>query len=361
MVLGHPSNIEHIATGGTMDSIWSPEKDTAVPAQTSLAAEYLQFLGRHGYPDIQSDVLMLKDSRDITIEDKKLVARRVAESAVPKAIVTSGTYLMTEVGRRIQGHPTMRTNPFNKRVAMVASLTPLQGYSMSDAGFNLGMAQAALENLNGSSVVGVVNGIVAPIEVLEKDLTTATFESVDTSDSLLGYNHYTIIPAGGTMDFVFNGLDGVEPAATSFVPGYIRNQVRSTLEFDATPPILKDSRNLTEEDIDMVIDLVRGAPTEFVIITSGILRIAKLRDRLNKALLEGDDHDKQRRVVLTGARYMLNSLDRSDAPYNLGYAHGKLGTVAPGAHIALAGRMIEDTEDPLSYVYHDDELAKIAA
>jgi L-asparaginase/Glu-tRNA(Gln) amidotransferase subunit D len=339
MILGQPSGIEHIATGGTMDSVWSPEKDTAVPAQVSMAAEYLQFLSRHGYPDIPSEVLVLKDSRDIEIEDKKLVARRVAESAVRKAIVTSGTYLMTDIGRRIQAHPTMRNNYFNKCVAMVASLTPLEGFSMSDGGFNLGMAQAVLEDLDpqqSSSVVGVVNGVVAPISVLEKDLTTATFESVDTSDSLLGYSHYTLVPAGGTIDFVFNGLDGVEPAETSFVPGYIRNKVRSSIEFDSTPPILKDSRNLTPVDIDMVIEIVRQAPSEFVLVTSGVLKMPDLRARLDKALASGDDHDRNRRVVLTGARYMLNSLDRSDAPFNLGYAHGKLGTVKPGAHIAIA-------------------------
>jgi L-asparaginase len=361
MILGQSSGIEHVATGGTIDSIWSPERDTAVPAQVSVSAEYFQFLSRHGYPEIQSEVLMLKDSREITIDDKKRIALRIAESAIRHAIVTSGTYLMTDVGRRIQSHPSMRQNHFGKKAAMVASLTPMDGFSMSDGGFNLGMAHAALEDLDpdkSSNVVGVVNGIVAPISVLEKDLTTATFESVDTSDSLLGYNHYTIIPAGGTIDFVFNGLDGVQPAETSFVPGYIRDKVRTTIDFVATPPILKDSRNLTSDDIDMVVAMVRQAPSEFVLVTAGVLRMSELRSRLSEALAHGDDHDRSRRVVLTGARYMLHSLDKSDAPYNLGYAHGKLGTVQPGAHIALAGRLINDDDDPLRYVYTPEELAK---
>jgi hypothetical protein len=159
--------------------------------------------------------------------------------------------------------------------------------------------------------------------------------------------------------FTFNGLDGVEPAETSFVPSYIRNRVRSSIEFDATPPILKDSRNLTSEDMDMVIELVRQAPAEFVLVTAGILRMSELRARLDEALRQGDDHDRDRRVVLTGARYMLSSLSKSDAPYNLGYAHGKLGTVRPGAHIALAGRLIDDQEDPLNYVYKPSELERV--
>ncbi len=363
MTLTQQSNIEHIVTGGTIDSVWSPEKDTARPGTTSMAAEYFQFLARHGYPGVKSDILMLKDSRDITVEDKHTIARRVAESPVPRAIVTCGTYLMTEVGRRIQAYPSMRKNPFGKRVAMVASLTPLEGFNMSDGGFNLGMAQAVLETnfSRDCPVVGVVNGIVAPIDSLEKDLTTATFGSIDIDDSMLGYDHYTLIPAGGTIDFTFNGLDAVEPAATSFVPGYIRNRVRSKIEFDATPPILKDSRDLTAGELDIIVELVRKASTNFVLVTAGLIKIADLRAKLSEALASGSDQDHQKRVILTGSRYMLNSIDMSDAPYNLGYALGKLGTVEPGVHIALAGRIISPDEDPLPYVYTDNELAKILA
>jgi hypothetical protein len=88
------------------------------------------------------------------------------------------------------------------------------------------------------------------------------------------------------------------------------------------------------------------------------LRMHELRARLSEALANGDDHDRERRVVLTGARYMLRSLDKTDAPYNLGYAHGKLGAVRPGAHVALAGRLIDDNDDPLRYVYSPEELDK---
>lgn len=355
MILGEASGIEHIATGGTIESVWVPERDAAIPQVSSFAGNYFQFLAKRGYPDITSETLMLKDSREITIDDKKQIARRVAESATRKTIVTSGTYLMTEIGRRIQTHPSMHRNPFDKRVAMVSCLTPLEGFSMSDGAFGLGMAHAILENPNiNAPVVGVVNGMAASIDQLEKDLTTATFESIDTSNSLLGYGRYTLIPAGGTIDFVFDGLDGVEPAATSFIPNYLRQKVRTTIEFDSTPPILKDSRQLSDDDMDKVVDLVREAPTEFVMITAGLLRMAQLRDRLASGLSTGEHRD--RRVLITGARYMLNSLDKSDAPYNLGYAHGKLGAVDPGVHIAVTGRVIGDYENPLPYCYNDAEL-----
>lgn len=359
MTVDQTSNIQHIATGGTIDSIWSPERDTAVAAKSSLVTDYFQFLSQHGYPHINSKTLLLKDSRDITVEDRQLIAREVAESASPRTIVTCGTYLMTEVGRRIKAYPTMRDNAFKKRVAMVASLTPLRGFNMSDGGFNLGMAQAALElDLpEAHTVLGVVNGIIAPIDALEKDLTTATFGAIDLEDNLLGYDKYALIPAGGTIDFTFNGLDAVEPASSSFVPDYIRNQVRSKLEFNATPPILKDSRDLTGADLDIIAQLVCKAQTGHVIVTAGLIKMAELRDKIQNALASSGERNQQKRVIITGSRYMLSSIDMSDAPYNLGYAHGKLGAVKPGVHIALAGRIIDD--DPLRYAYSDNELARI--
>ncbi len=355
MILGEPSGIEHIASGGTVESIWSPEEDTAVSPPISIVQLFYQFLTEHGYPHISSDVLMLKDSREITIGDKGEIAQRVAESAMQKTVVTSGTYLMAEIGKRIQNHPSMQQNRFLKKVAMVASLIPLRGFTMSDGGFNLGMAQAVLESPRVTEpVVGVVNGAVAPIHKLEKDLTTATFENLDPSDNLLGYDSFTLVPAGGTIDFVFNGLDGVEPAPNSFIPSFLRHNVRTRTPFSAMPPILKDSRNLTNEDMDIVVDMIREAPTKHVLVTAGLIRIGELRDRVSQGLATGDDRD--RNVFITGSRYLLNSAEFSDAAYNLGYACGQLGLVHAGVHLSVTGRVVADHEDPLSYCYKDSEL-----
>jgi hypothetical protein len=237
-------------------------------------------------------------------------------------------------------------------------MIPMKGMQMSDGGFSAGLAQAALENESITDpVIGVVNGQVAPIETLEKDLTTATFEVVDSKDSLLGYESYTLIPGGGTIDFEFDGLDGVHPAQESLVPGYLRNNIRTFVDFDAMPPILKDSRLLTQEDIDMIVAYAQEAPTEHILVTAGLLRMAELRDNIKKGLAGKEHRDK--RVVITGARYMLGSLGRTDAPYNLGYAHGKLGTITPGTHVAITGRLLEAGQDPLEYCYTDEELATV--
>ncbi|HUP26667.1 MAG TPA: asparaginase domain-containing protein [Candidatus Limnocylindrales bacterium] len=364
MILGERSDIEHQATGGTVDMIWSPERDGVTTVSYSASANLFGFLAAElGFPLINSQVLMQKDSREIDDQDLDRIVNHVAESGAKRTIVTSGTYAMDGIGKEIASHPNLVTNTQRRAIAMVSSIIPLTGFEQSDGGFNLGMATAVLQHVDPTKVpvFGVASGIAAPIDKMRKSLHNATFR-VDAGINMLGYRNYSLVPAGGTIDFVSNGLDGVEPARKSLIPDYIRDNVRSTVSFHATPPILKDSRYLTKEDRDLIVDLIRQDTTGFVVVTSGLLKVGLLRDRLNEALRQSvDDHDKNRRVVITGSRFLLAmSGVRSDAAFNLGYAHGMLGNIEPGrAHIAVTGRVIGEHEDPLAYCYSVEELQKI--
>lgn len=55
----------HYATGGTIDSEWVPTEDTAIPKSESEVAKYFDSLGGLGFPEVESETLMLKDSRQI--------------------------------------------------------------------------------------------------------------------------------------------------------------------------------------------------------------------------------------------------------------------------------------------------------
>ena len=75
---------EHIATGGTIDSVWSPEADSAIPADRTVVGEYLGFLADCGVSPIDSYTAMMKDSRQITIADKDALAKRVADHTIKR-------------------------------------------------------------------------------------------------------------------------------------------------------------------------------------------------------------------------------------------------------------------------------------
>ena len=365
MILGERSEIDHYATGGTIDMVWAPQNDKVECVPYSAAANLLNFLATDlGYPVVSSRVLMERDSREITDQERVKIVNQVAECGAKRVVVTIGTYAMDGIGKDIAAHPNMTSNTQRRAVAMVSSIIPLAGFEKSDGGFNLGMATAVLQHVDPAKVpvFGVASGIAAPIDKMGKHLNDATFRA-DPRTNMLGYSEYTLVPAGGTIDFVSNSLDGIEAARNSQIPDYMRENVRSSIGFYATPPILKDSRYLTEEDRDLIVDMVREDTSGFVVVTSGLLKIALLRDRINEALTRStDDHDKNRRIVVTGSRFMLALPGvRSDAAFNLGYAHGMLGKVTPGvAHIAVTGRVIGNDEDPLAYCYNEDELKKIA-
>lgn len=266
---------------------------------------------------------------------------------------------MPDIGRHISRHANRaHFDRFDKRIAITGALTPLDGFSMSDGGFNLGMSAAVLEEASlEERILAVMNGTAVPADDLEKDLTTSTFTSYDLEGDQLRYDRFIVVPAGGSIDFELNSMDGVVPAAESAIQGYLRNKVKSVKEFDATPPILKDSRELTDEDIDTVVEMVKQSTDEHIIVTSGLIRMADLRRELKRGLDSKSDRD--RKVVLTGSRMMLRMAGHSDAPFALGYALGKVGFVEPGVHAAVAGRIVDPRANPVNYAYNMEERRQL--
>lgn len=49
----------------------------------------------------------------------------------------------------------------------------------------------------------------------------------------------------------------------------------------------------------------------------------------------------------------------SDAPFNLGYALGKVGFVDPGVHVAVNGIVVPRNEDVLKVMYTPEEISRI--
>jgi L-asparaginase len=356
------NEIRHIGTGGTVDSIWVPEMDTAAPAKTSTSAEYLDWMSGIGLDPVSHDTLFLKDSRETTLADRDLLSAKIAEASSKRILVTSGTFLMPDMAREARDHNMAEFyTKLGKRVVFAGALIPMKGYEMPDGGFNLGMGVALLkaESLpTEEPVLATMNGTVIAANQLRKDLTTATFAGATGTDDLLGYGRFTLIPAGGTIDFQEDGLDGLEPAVESVVPDYLRDNVRIRKLFEASKPILKDSRALTKGDMDTTVDIIRASDDEHVLITSGIIRMGELRDYIKRAL---HGNDKDRRIVLTGSRYILRRSGFTDAPFNLGFALGNLGLVKPGVHVALSGKVLGARKDPLKFIYTPAEREVLLA
>lgn len=347
----------HLASGGTIDSHWDAARDTAVPNRFSVIPGYLRDIARVKMP-VENQTLFLKDSREISSDDQQDIARKVAETIHKRILLSCGTYLMPDVAREIQEHPQAQFYElFDKRVALTGSLVPMRGFLRSDGGFNLGMSVAVLQEQLKERVLVVMNGLCLDARNVRKDLSSASF-SAGSGRDLLPNKDFVLIPAGGTMDFEPSGMDTFIPAHESGIPDFLRDQVRMKRDFSVTAPVLKDSRELTEQDRDLIIKMIRGLCHEHILISMGVYKIREVQRQLRDALA-GKLGDKK--VVLTASRLPLEHTDKTDAPFQIGYSLGKIGFLEPGIHISLNGSVLDDDQDVVQTVFRPDEIRILKA
>jgi L-asparaginase len=164
-------HIHVVLTGGTIDSEWSPSQDTATVAKESIIPKYLKGLK----PDLELSFhpLLMKDSRQLTPEDIQKICKAVDAAPSDKVLITHGTYTMPDTARYLEKN--MKTK---KAVVLTGSVIPLNGYTMSDAPFNLGFSIATLLQLN-VGVRLVIQGYVFKPEEVAKNLAEGRFFSLD--------------------------------------------------------------------------------------------------------------------------------------------------------------------------------------
>ncbi len=350
------ADIVHFATGGTTDSEWDPASDTAISRVESFVPGYLRDVARITHR-IEHHRLFMKDSRETSFADQDKASNAVAETTIKRVLMTCGTFLMDAFARGICNHEQApHYERFDKRVAITGALTPNTGYLESDAGFNLGMAISFLQQDYGKRVGVIMNGAVFDAANVRKDLTVAAFGTSGNGPQLTKVKDFTLIPVGGSIDFELDGLDGLRPRRESGISHYLRYRVHMLHPPTSTPPILKDSRNLTEEDMDTVAEMVQRSTHEHILITLGVYGLRKMQLHLREKVGPALEHKK---VILTGSRIPLSISDKTDAPFQLGHAIGSLGFLKPGAHISMNGRVFNDNHDVVKSVYTEEELKKL--
>lgn len=129
-------NILFIITGGTIDSVWSGAKDTAVVAEHSILPGYFEKLQRNlKFPyEISFKEICMKDSREITDDDRENVLKAIENSKADKIIITHGTFTMPVTARFLESK--LKEN--KRTIILTGSMVPIEGFDFSDGPFNLG-------------------------------------------------------------------------------------------------------------------------------------------------------------------------------------------------------------------------------
>jgi L-asparaginase len=156
-------------TGGTIDKQYNPLNGELIFAQSSLEDMLKQ---ARSSVVIDLELLMLKDSLEMTDEDRDRLSKACNTSVEPKILITHGTDTMVE-----SAYAIARTLAPNKTVVLLGAMVPYQ-YKQSDALFNLGCAVSAVQILS-PGVYITMNGQVFDYREVVKNRTIGQFVHVE--------------------------------------------------------------------------------------------------------------------------------------------------------------------------------------
>lgn len=168
-------HIHIIATGGTIDSVFSPKEYKPIPKESSGIEEFIQNYIKPHFETSLSTVSMI-DSLYMTDDIRADILKIIEESNQNLILITHGTDGMIDSAKYIE----QNLKDKNKTIIFIGSMIPLTGFSPSDAGFNLGFAIGNLLNLI-SGVYISMNGKIFTPDNVQKNIDKSRFEFKENS------------------------------------------------------------------------------------------------------------------------------------------------------------------------------------
>jgi L-asparaginase len=139
-----------------------------------------------------------------------------------------------------------------------------------------------------------------------------------------------VIVTGGTFDKHYDAIKGELTFRTSHLP-LILEQARLTVPVALEINQLIDSLHMHDEHRASVLASCRASPEPCIVVVHGTDTMADTARTIGSAGLD-------KTVVLTGAMVPY-SVQGSDALFNLGFAVAAAQSLAPGAYVAMNGRV----------------------
>lgn len=144
-----------------------------------------------------------------------------------------------------------------------------------------------------------------------------------------------IITTGGTIDKIyFDALSDYKIGEP--IIGELLSRIGVGFEFTVTSLMRKDSLDLTDTDRQLIVDTVKDADSDHILVTHGTDSMVETGKWLKQQV-------PGKRVVLTGALQPA-AFRETDAVFNIGCAIGALQSVEAGAYIAMNGQVFDVTQ-----------------
>lgn len=159
--------IRILATGGTFDKVYHPTTGELVFKMTHISEMLEQALITE---DIVVQTVFLKDSLDMTDEDRQTILKAVQNATERYVVIVHGTDTMTQTAI------SLASESLHKTIVLTGAMVPYS-ISHSDAFFNLGFAIGTVKLLT-PNVYVAMNGKIFTWDNVQKNRQKGIFESL---------------------------------------------------------------------------------------------------------------------------------------------------------------------------------------
>ncbi|MEE9352385.1 MAG: asparaginase domain-containing protein [Thiotrichaceae bacterium] len=159
------SAITVLLTGGTIDKHYNEVNGELDFTETHIPE--LLSLGRN-LTDIELTHVMLKDSLELTDDDRQAILFACQHTTNDKVVITHGTDTMVDTAQ------VLLSNDLSKTVVLLGAMVPFV-FKHSDAMFNMGFAMAAVQTLPHGIYIAM-NGKIFKGDEVVKNRAKGQFE-----------------------------------------------------------------------------------------------------------------------------------------------------------------------------------------
>jgi L-asparaginase len=135
-----------------------------------------------------------------------------------------------------------------------------------------------------------------------------------------------VLTTGGTIE----GVDYEQKDTKIFIRNFLQS-ANVSFPFTIEGVFCKDSRTITFEEREYLIERIKASRAQQILITHGTFTMKETAKHIA-------DGKINKTIVLTGS-FILGSSQNTDAPFNLGYAICALQFLKPDVYVAMNGRI----------------------
>lgn len=162
--------------------------------------------------------------------------------------------------------------------------------------------------------------------------------------------HVHFFKLGGTIEFHDPAFDAINKRLMKLdttIDSYLKNLIQPHFSYSSATIVEKDSRDITEEDRQKLVDSINKSPHENIVITHGTFTLVETAMFIkNKGVID-------KKIILTGSMIPLAGFSASDGGFNLGFAIASFPHIEKGVYVSMNGGIFGADE-----VHKNNELLR---